>query len=103
MIFLSDFLDVHEDHGLGTSDDDDSSSFADVALESECDFLGSFGFLSEDGFGLSSVAGLFAVVASSALGSFAFFALLVLGHLVHCVGLALGAVGLPGFGDHNHR
>ena len=56
MLLLSDFLDIEEDDGLGSADDAASSSFALVALQSEGDFLGGFGFLSEDGFGLSSVS-----------------------------------------------
>jgi hypothetical protein len=43
-------------------------SLAGGTFESEHDFLGGFGFLVEDGFGLAAVPGLFAVVAAFSLG-----------------------------------
>ena len=99
---VSNFFDFHQDHRFGSADDDTSFSLALVALQSEGDFLGGFGFLSEDGFGLSSISGLLSVVTSSSLGSLAFLSLFVLSDLVHGVGLALTAVSLSGLGDHNH-
>lgn len=38
------------------------------AFQPQYDFFGGFGFFVEDGFGLTAVAGLFAVVAAFALG-----------------------------------
>jgi hypothetical protein len=101
-LLLSDFLDFHEDDGLGPADDDASLSLALVALQSEGDFLGGLGLLSEDGLGLSSIARLLAVVTSSALGGLAFLAFLVLRDLVLHMSLALRAVGLPTLGNHHH-
>lgn len=45
-----------------------SLGLARGAFEAQHDFLGRFGFLVEDGFGLAAVAGLLAVVAALALG-----------------------------------
>ena len=102
-VLLSDFLDIHEDHALGSADDDDSSSFAFVTLEPEGDLLGGFSLLSEDGLGLSSVPRLFSIITSSALGGSTFFAFFILGDLVHGVSIALtGAVGLSGFRNNHH-
>ncbi len=100
--FLSDFLDFHQDHCFGSANDNGSLSLALVALQSEGDFLGGLGLLSEDRFGLSTISWLFAVVTSSALSSLALLTLLVLSNFVDCVTLALRAVGLPGFRNHHH-
>lgn len=102
-VFLFDFLDVHQNDGFGSTNNDDSSSLALIAFQSEGDFLGCFGLLSEDGLGLSTVTRLFAIVTSSTLGSLAFLALLVLGHLVNGVSIALSrAMGLSGLRNDNH-
>lgn len=102
LIFLLDVLDLHEDDGLGPADDDDPPGLTLSALQSKCDFLGGLGLLPEDGFGLASVAGLFAVVTPPALGSLALLALLVLGDLVDGMREAFPAVGLSGLGNHHH-
>ena len=99
---LSDLFNIHEDHWFGSAYNDTSSCFAHVALQSEGDFLGGFGFFSEDGFGLSSVTRLFSVVTSSSLSSLAFLAFLILGDLVDSVGKAFVAVGFSCLGDDNH-
>merc|ERR1711902_477081 len=49
------------------------------ALESEYDLFGGFGLLVEDGFGLSSVSGLFSVVTTFSLSVEGSFTSLVLG------------------------
>ena len=102
LVLLLDVLDLHEHDGLGSAHHDHSSGLALGALQSERDFLGGLGLLPEDGFGLASVAGLFAVVTSPALRGLALLALLVLRDLVDGVGEALAAVGLAGLGNHHH-
>jgi hypothetical protein len=99
---LSDLFNIHQHDWFGSADDDTSSGFADVALQSEGDFLGGFGFFSEDGFGLSSVTWLFSVVTSSSLSGLAFLAFLILGDLVNCMGKAFVAVGFSCLGDDHH-
>lgn len=102
-VLLLDFLDVHENDGLGSADDNDTSTLALRALQPESDLLGCLGFLSEDGLGLSSVTRLLAVITPSSLSGLAFLALLVLGDLVESVGFALaGTEGLPGFWNYHH-
>lgn len=54
-ILLLDFFDLHENDTLGSAHNNNSSALANSALQSQSDLLGSFGFLSENGFGLSSV------------------------------------------------
>ena len=99
---LSDLFNIHENDTLGSADDDTSSGLADVALQSEGDFLCSFGFFSENRFGLSSVARLFSVVTSSSLSGLGFFSFLILGDLVHGVDCAFIAVGFSSLGNDNH-
>ena len=102
-VFLLDFFDVHQHHSLGSADDENTSTLTVSALDSECDFLGGFGLLPEDGLGLSSITGLFAVVTSSALSCLAFLSLFVLGYLVLGVGAALSwAERFPCFRNHHH-
>ena len=62
------------------------------ALHTKNDLLGRFRFLVKDGLLLAAVALLFHVVASLALGVHAVLALLVLGHLVERVLLAVLAL-----------
>jgi len=102
LVLLLDVLDLHQHDSLGSAHNDHSPGLANGALQSERDFLGGLGLLPEDGLGLASVAGLFAVVASPALRGLALLALLVLRDLVDGVGEALAAVGLAGLGNHNH-
>ena len=102
LLLLSDFLDVEEDDRFGSAEDTTPSGLAFVALQSEGDFLGGFGLLSEDGLGLTSVSRLLPVVTPPSLGGLALLTLLVLGDLVDGVSLALHAVSLLGLGDHNH-
>ena len=102
-VFLFDFLDVHQDHSLGSSDNDDTSAFAFVTLESEGNFLCGFGFLSKDRLGLTTVTRLFAIVTSSTLSSLAFFTFLILSHFMDCMGAALPrAVCFSGLWDYYH-
>ena len=103
-VFLLDFLDVHEDHSLGSADDQNTSALAHSALNSEGDFLGCLGFLPEDGLGLSSIAGLFAIVTPPSLGGLAFLSLFVLGDFVLGMDAAVfgWAEGFPCFRDHHH-
>jgi hypothetical protein len=102
-IFLFDFLDVHQNHSLSSTNNNHTSTFAFVALKSEGDLLGCFGFLSKDRFGLSTITGLLAIVTSSTLGSFTFLTLLVLGHFVDGVSAALAwAVCLPCLWYYHH-
>ena len=56
MVLLLDVLDLHQNDCLGSADQNDSSSLADGALQSESDLFGCFGLLSEDGFRLAAVA-----------------------------------------------
>ena len=51
------------------------------ALKTEHDLLGGLGLLVEDGFGLSTVSGLFAIVTTLTLSVQGSFTSLVLGHL----------------------
>lgn len=59
--------------------------FTICAFEPQDDFLGRLCFLVEDGFGLATVAGLFAVVAALALGDG--------GGLLGVVSLCCGGIG----------
>jgi hypothetical protein len=63
---------VDENNSLASLNEDHSSGFANSAFESglleiipQGDFLSGLGLLSEDGFGLSSVTGLFGIITSS--------------------------------------
>jgi hypothetical protein len=56
LVLLLDVLDLHQYDGLGAADDYHSSGLALRALQSERDFLGGLGFLTEDGLGLTSIA-----------------------------------------------
>ena len=64
LVLLLDVLDLHEHDSLGPAHHDHSSGLANGALQPQSDFLGGLGLLPEDGLGLASIAGLFAVVAS---------------------------------------
>jgi len=102
-ILLFDLFDFHEHDTLGSTDNDDSSTFANSALQSESDLFGSFGFFPEDRLGLSSIARLFAIVSASALSSLTLLSLFVLGNLVNGVETASGAVSLSGLGNNHHK
>lgn len=69
---------------------------ADSTFQTQDNLLGSLGFLVEDGFGLTTVAGLFAVVTALTLGEDGGFTGLVLGNFVGGVTTAL-LTGTEGF------
>lgn len=79
------------------------TGFALGALHSKDDLLGGLGLLTQDGLGLTTEALLFSVVTTTSLGGAGLLALLVLGHFVEGVLLALAlAVGAAGFGHVDH-
>jgi hypothetical protein len=102
LIFLLNILDLHQHYSFGSTHQYHSSGLAFAALQSQGYFFSSFSFLSEDGFGLTSISGLFAVITSSSLSLFALFSLLVLRNFMHSVSAAFATVGLSGFGNYHH-
>jgi len=89
---------------LAPFDGDLVLSLAISAFQPEHNLLGGLGLLPEDGFGLTTISFLLAVVSPLALSSKGVFALLVLGDLVKRV---LSALGSPtesptGFGNIHH-
>ena len=99
---LFDFFDLHQHHALGSTHNYHTTPLAYSALQSQRDLLGGLGFLPEDGFGLTSITRLLAVISAPTLSRPTFFSLLVLGDLVHSVSRAPGTVGLPSLGNHHH-
>ena len=82
-----------KDESLASAEKLAATNLALGALHSEGDLLGLLCLLSEDGLGLSTVAGLLGVVATSALRLLGVLALLVLSNLELHVLLAHFAVG----------
>jgi len=66
---------------LASLDDQELLLLGFGALKTEHDLLGGLGLLVEDGFGLSTVSGLFAIVTTLTLSVQGSFTSLVLGHL----------------------
>ena len=87
---------------LGTLDGEHALALALGALELEDDLLGGLGLLAEDGLGLSTETGLFAVVTSLTLGHDGGLASLVLGDLLRGVLLAPLAVRVASLGNRDH-
>jgi hypothetical protein len=68
------------------------------AFQSQDDFLGGLGFLSENGLGLTAVTLLFPIVTTTTLSHLPLFALFVLRHFVRFVHPAFLAEGLSRLG-----
>jgi len=66
---------------LASLDDQELLLLGFGALKTKHNLLGGLGLLVEDGFGLSTVSGLFAIVTTLTLGVQGSFTRLVLGHL----------------------
>jgi hypothetical protein len=99
---LSDLFNIHENDTLSSADHNTSSGLANVALQSEGDFLGCFSFLSENRLGLTSVTRLLSVVTSSSLSGLAFFTFLILGNFMDGVQGAFVAVGFSSLRNDHH-
>lgn len=74
---------------------------ADSAFQTQDNLLGGLGFLVEDGFGLTTITGLFAVITTFTLGEDGGLTSLVLGDLVRGVTTTLltGAKGFTSLRD----
>jgi len=76
--------------------------FADLALQSQCNFLCGFCFFVKNWFGLSTKPLLFSVVSSFSLGKIGRFTRFVLSDFVFCVFAAFLTVGVLFFRGVDH-